>query len=396
MFAPADVFAATGHLYVFHGSNAPYANATAFGSACHQCHTHEGFVEYAETGANATTVDETPAPPGCFSCHAPHEDGNFGLRTTAAVTLVDNSTFDIGSGNLCVTCHLSRTSSDVGINGTVSRPVSYTVKFGANPPTALFSSHWGPHHGPQGDYLTGVNNWDSGQTYDSTDPHASGDSCVTCHHYQPDERMSGNLEWGGHGFYLTAEVHGAAKDLIANCTACHSSNDFYNSADDPETEAFLYMDKAAADWDGSGGPAQRVFEEIQGLRNTLIDYFADGTNFVHVVLNTPVPDPTDEDTWTYTYSAGVAGDGPLVDATDVGTPDVDTGRADPVLGTNGYEWGQSYEFAEAEMTQTQAESFWNLRYFIEDKSGGIHNPTFAAQMLYDAANNLGLTVGTRP
>jgi hypothetical protein len=56
----------------------------------------------------------------------------------------------------------------------------------------------------------------------------------------------------------------------------------------------------------------------------------------------------------------------------------------------------SFNLMGAEMTRAQAQSFWNLRYFIEDKSNGIHNPHFAAEMLYEAANNLALTVGDNP
>ena len=57
---------------------------------------------------------------------------------------------------------------------------------------------------------------------------------------------------------------------------------------------------------------------------------------------------------------------------------------------------------QAQLTLVQSQSFWNLRLYIDDNSQGIHNPTFAAQMLWDAINNLnvnagaGITVGPRP
>jgi hypothetical protein len=347
-------------------------------------------VEYVTTGANATAVDETPAPPGCFSCHAPHEDGNFGLRTTAAVALADGTPFDKGSGNLCASCHLALgvasdeidssdytnqtgTAADAGID--VTHPL-YNVA------TNLVSSHFGPHHGPQGDYLMGINSAITA-TYVGESVHATGDSCVTCHHYKPDDRMAGNLEWGGHGFYLTSEVHGAAKDLIANCEECHTTAKFKNApTTDPDTEeGFLYMDDTdpsfivVEDWDGDG-ITERVFEEIQGLRDTLIEYFGESDNFLEVV---PVYNVGTEK-WDSTYVGAVAGvaDGiaPLVDV---------TGQVDVVTG---YEWGQGWNFQEAEMNQTQTEAFWNFRFFIEDKSMGIHNPVFAAQILWDAIVHL--------
>ena len=387
---------ASGHLYVFHGSNAPYANATFHGTACHQCHTHEGYVEYVTTGANATAVDETPAPPGCFSCHAPHEDGNFGLRTTAAVALADGTTtFDKGSGNLCASCHLAgdTASDEIGSADFTDKGV------GGYNPSDMISSHFGPHHGPQADYMMGVNSAISAYgTYVGQSVHynTSVDSCVTCHHYQPDERMAGNLEWGGHGFYLTSEVHGAPKDLIANCTSvCHDDDKFKDDSTVYGTaEGFLYMNRnAASDWDGKNG-TERIFEEIQGMRDTLIDYFGTSSNFLEVTYTWNAGTQT----FDASYAAGGTvddGDGPIVDAVD------DT--ADPDTGVNGHEWGQSWVFGGAEMSQFQSEAFWNLRYFIEDKSIGIHNPDFAAQLLWDAITHLnanesaGLTIGlTRP
>jgi hypothetical protein len=380
----------SGHLYAFHGSNAPYTNA----NPCQQCHAHKGFVEYAETGTT-TSADETPAPIGCFSCHKPHETGDFNLRTTSAVTLTGGGTFNVGKGNLCATCHHARrdTSSEIDPTDFTDKGVGGAF---AGIATTSLSSPWGPHHGPQADFLMGAANWDSGSSTVGASPHATGNSCVKCHHYQPDGRLGGNLELGGHGFYLTSEVHGSREDLIANCETCHTASNFYNSLDDPETEGFIYINKTAAyDWDGDG-TTERILIEIQGMRDTLVGYFGTGSNFLKKTLNTPVPDPTDDDTWTYTYALGTSGDGPVVDSNSSSRADVDTA-------TNGYEWGESWEFAEAEMSQVQAEAYWNFKYFMEDRSGGIHNPTFAAQILWDAIKHLnddagaGLTLGgTRP
>jgi hypothetical protein len=183
------------------------------------------------------------------------------------------------------------------------------------------------------------------------------DSCVSCHHYMADARLSGNAELGGHGFYLTSDVHGRSKDVIAVCTSCHTTGfSGYSPAftDNPYT--------ASADWDGDASQ-ENVLDEIEGLRNLLIDYFGDSTNF---------------------GGGADAGVGPIVDAAD-GT--------DPDTGTNGYELYESWGFNTATFTEQQARAFWNFRLFIEDKSDGIHNPRYAAQILYDAADDLGLAVG---
>ena len=69
------------------------------------------------------------------------------------------------------------------------------------------------------------------------------------------------------------------------------------------------------------------------------------------------------------------------------------GSFDETLG-----WGQGWDFASTAcyLTSDQIKAFWHLKLFVEDKSEGIHNPTYAAQLLYDAADTLGLPVGIRP
>jgi hypothetical protein len=366
----------TGHIYVFHGSNAPYANR----SSCAACHTHEGFV----TSSAGGTVegDATPAPPGCFTCHKPHTDGDFSLRTTTAVTLTDTTTsFNLGTGNLCATCHLARDNAAQEIDAT-----DYTIKVGpgASPIAGVasdtVSSHWGPHHGPQADVLMGVSNWDSGTATIGVSKHATGNSCVACHHYQTTGGLSGNLEWGGHGFYLTSDVHGAEKDLLKNCSAtgCHSTAKFEKDTTVVGTpERFVWMNKtAAADWDGNG-TTERVLVEIRLMRDKLIAYYGTGTNFIERTPD-PVADPQ-----TYTYADGAAGDGALIEPLAGGDVAASVTDLD-----NLYKFGLEYAFQETEMSLQQAYSFFNLKLFIEDKSDGIHNPTFAAQILWDAINNL--------
>jgi hypothetical protein len=94
---------------MFHGSNALYCNSGS-SSGCAKCHTHDGFVDFVTTGSVVASNYPDPAEIQCFTCHHPHETGDFSLRTTAAVTLVDGTTtYDKGAGNLCVQCHISRT-----------------------------------------------------------------------------------------------------------------------------------------------------------------------------------------------------------------------------------------------------------------------------------------------
>ena len=106
--------------------------------------------------------------------------------------IVNLIVFDGGDGNLCVECHRSRDDFTVEI-----ADVDFVDRDGDGVtlgPSASISSRFGLHHGPQGDYLKGTNNYDSGTVAATGDsPHMIGNTCVTCHHYQPTSRLSGNL-----------------------------------------------------------------------------------------------------------------------------------------------------------------------------------------------------------
>ena len=68
------------------------------------------------------------------------------------------------------------------------------------------------------------------------------------------------------------------------------------------------------------------------------------------------------------------------------------------------EWNRDFASnGSVTLSLAQAQSYWNLQLYLEDRSNGIHNPVFAAQILYDAIVNLnnnagaGIVIGaTRP
>jgi len=354
MLAAESAYAESGHLngprllapgtaavYEFEGSNCMYAN----GASCSQCHTSQGFASFVNTG---TAGDQEPAsPPGCFTCHNPHETGDFSLRTTSAVTLIDTvSVFDKGKGNLCATCHHN-----------ISTPAAYTT--GAGPIKWNSGQFSGPHHGVQADFILGKNNWASGNTYVATSLHATTDSCVSCHKFDPASgNFSGTLELGGHGFFLTGAVHGAQKDIVALCASCHTA---MVKAD----TTFEQTHHSVDDWAWiKTGTATDPLIEIRALRDKLVNYFA--TTGVSATLPIiPVP--------------------PVTQATIT---------ALPVWPTT-IEWNRDFAMnpATASLTTAQSQSFWNLKLFLEDRSNGIHNPTFAAEILWDAIVNLNTVVG---
>ncbi len=352
--------ASTGHLYIFHGSNAMYTN----GGSCVKCHNHEAFVDYVATGTPASFYGAA-SPPQCFTCHKPHISGDFSLRKETSENLVDGtSVFNWGKGNLCVTCHKALTR--VGDTSLVSTSAFFNT-------TTTFPKSWrssdGPHHGPQADLMMGKNNYlYPAKTYVTVNDHfdaALPDSCVSCHLWQPAAREGGTLQLGGHGMYLAADVHGSNSNLIGPCRTCH------NYPVSGSGSPILVQPTSAGTGSLTGGfetalsPDTNInttLADIRALRNLLLAYFGNGAaNFTG------------------------SGTGPIV------------GVDDGLDQTTG-EWGLDWEFDTASLTETQSYAFWNFKLFIEDKSHGIHNPIFAYEVLYDSAQALGISVAafTRP
>ncbi len=230
--AIASEFAASQH------ASGSIAVAYAGGrSSCAQCHSHEGFLEFARTGDVANNFT-SPSPWECSTCHDLHTDfegTDYAFRDGDAVTFVADATvtLDEGNNNTCINCHQSRrtvagydnktendtitrkftgediavyTTAAVGPTGSITLDETGTVDtlvvvFDVPVATHAYisSTHAGPHHGPQ------ANVW-SGQAAGVVDgtaygPHAPG--CVSCH-MGPES---------GHTFHPVED----------NCAVCHSS-----------------------------------------------------------------------------------------------------------------------------------------------------------------------------
>jgi hypothetical protein len=168
---------------------------------CKTCHTSEGFVARASgTPLAADYVVENPTSIHCFTCHAPHTNGDFSVRWTTDATLMNGASADLKGGNLCVACHRSR------------RDVRTYVK------ALTLSTRFGPHHGPQGDMLIGSNGYEyAGYEYEQTNHHsATTDGCLDCH-------MKTTLQnvVGGHSFNMSYGAEGAEILNTAACAKCH-------------------------------------------------------------------------------------------------------------------------------------------------------------------------------
>jgi len=232
----------SGHRTIGHAS---YSN----GDGCQVCHTNEGFIEFVKKGkVDPKAVVANPSEIGCFSCHAPHDTGNFSLRKTTPVTLTNGAVFDKGKGNLCANCHrvVAMTKDEV-------KPRSIPFDF------------WGAHHGPQADMLLGTNAYEfPGKRY-SKSAHAllPNADCVTCHMTQPKQRYALLPSIGGHSFRIGGEVHESPKLNNAGCLNCHTEMK-------QVAGKHLFDRAASSDFDGDGR-IETIQEEVQGLLEKIIN-----------------------------------------------------------------------------------------------------------------------------
>lgn len=154
-----------------------HANGESWGrgssGSCAPCHSGQAFKQTV-TG-QTVTAPEYPTPVNCISCHNIHDQytsDDLLPITTAAVTFngdyTNGATFDKGTGNLCVNCHQSRKRGYFDTPGDIK----------------ISSSHFGPHHGTQGNVLAGnglYNEFPGFSANNSFHTANVANSCVTCH-----------------------------------------------------------------------------------------------------------------------------------------------------------------------------------------------------------------------
>ncbi|MCP4458427.1 MAG: hypothetical protein GY816_10460 [Cytophagales bacterium] len=181
-------------------------------ASCAQCHSNEGFVEFASNGEVLENI-AAPTPWECSTCHGLHEtfeEIDYALRLDDPIAFIFDAsvTADFGNGNLCANCHQSRAAEP-----NVSNPGS---------DFEITSSHYGPHHGAQSNVLYGAGFAEivGSQTYPAAgvSTHFTGASCTSCHMGEytnvPDVGWgSGDPALGGHTFNPNVEA----------CVVCHTS-----------------------------------------------------------------------------------------------------------------------------------------------------------------------------
>ncbi len=226
---------------------------------CVQCHTANGFITAMTDAASTNTVfaptNTAYTPIGCQTCHEPHgqtvpSNDSHLIRSMASVkfgngTVITNG----GEGNLCMNCHHSRDGS--------------AVTNVANYPKGLFTwaggSSFGPHDGPQGDMLEGINAITYGLVLPSSAHRFTvSNTCVGCHMQTLASTDPGFLLAGGHTFEMSYNVvtNGVTNKIskVSVCAQCHGQ--------------IASFDFPVEDYNGDG-VIQGVQTEVQSMLNQL-------------------------------------------------------------------------------------------------------------------------------
>lgn len=216
---------------------------------CVRCHTSDGFIGFI---GGAATTNTAYSAVGCQACHEPHgqtmpTNNPHLIRTMASVTMGDGTVVtNAGEGLLCLECHHSRNGS------AVTNVANYPLGL----PTWPGGSSFGPHDGPQGDMIMGINAITYGKNIPSSaHRQAITNLCVTCHMQATASTDPGFLVAGGHTFHMEGtNSSGTVVQMTAACAQCHGNVSTF--------------DLVREDYNGDG-VIEGVQEEVQHLLDQL-------------------------------------------------------------------------------------------------------------------------------
>jgi hypothetical protein len=189
------------------------------GPNCVGCHSVNGFIARMH---GMTFTNQPFAAISCQACHEAHGDTTptnnpHLLRTLGPVTMPDSTVVtNAGFGALCLQCHHNRNGS--ATNQLVNYPIGKPTWYGG--------SSFGPHDGPQGDMIEGINAITYGQNIPSgAHREAVANLCVGCHMQPADYGDPAYLQAGGHTFNMsyTVVTNGVTNvvDKVDACVQCH-------------------------------------------------------------------------------------------------------------------------------------------------------------------------------
>lgn len=331
---------------------------------CARCHTNEGFQEITGNG-KFFPVAEIPTATriNCETCHKhaafdfSDDTVSFVLRTTAPVALNYNnntSTTDFGKiNNLCTTCHQIRGVTSVNYTDAAGAVKTFnqlpffpltntkentTVKF-------QVGTNFSVHDGNQSNLFAGINGYEyAGKTYTRTWKH-SGFSCTDCHMNE----YNADTKTGGHTMQVNEEA----------CLNCHKGSDKITIVQTAIKAKVTELAELLS--------TRKVFKKTTNSSG-VVSYSAEPTHDFYGVLF-----PTTQSTTTFATalaSANTVGptSGILVYANTV-TLATDADYANRL--------GREWKYGELGAA-------YNYGYINSELSLGVHNPTYALQLLQNS------------
>ncbi|MCP3905081.1 MAG: hypothetical protein GY715_15765 [Planctomycetes bacterium] len=337
--------------------------------SCSRCHTGNGFLAWLPILTGDVPGDPTASipvtwtpdeahPQTCVVCHDPHAIGTVsGVETDATVRISGYTppliagfqAFGVGRGAICLTCHNSR------------RGLRNDDTFSEHYQTSEASR--GPHGSAQADVMMGENAY-LVTTGNRGNHSFLTDSCVACHmvNTPPPDQLAYNGGGTNHTFYagtdICADCHGEGYSADAIQAGVHETLDVLQEL----IEDALYD----------------LLDEQIGLGNSI--------DFNGELMLTSMVGVEDI---TFTEYHGRQALGITVSGTEYGpyrVNDIDVLDATPVV------IGQLYDFAAPELVK----SGWNWGLIHNDESLGIHNPTYAYNVLTAGIEALGGAVPLAP
>lgn len=337
-------------------SNYERAQEQGVTASCATCHSAQGFIQWANQGfTGRVTAPSANAvhPQTCATCHDPHAPGTIsGAGNNATVRLVDNTPVlpagfaarNVGRGAVCMMCHNTRRGlmNDIVVTTATDRA---------------------PHSGAQTDVLMGQNMFfvDVGRRGKHS---LITDTCTNCHMQQtaPPDLLSYNQGGTNHTFEPSVDI----------CSNCHAS------IDGDELQASVQ-----AEFD----TLQHALEEAV---QEMIEAQIDSGNTVHLTgavdaNDMPLPDsdivPGDSvEVHGFSSSHGRQAVDVVVNGTSAGHVNLDAITV-----------GGASIFRISQQGQIVLKAGWNLLVIHDDKSVGIHNPSFVLEAISAAQTQIDAT-----
>ncbi len=373
-------------------------------------------------------VIEFPSPLGCFGCHTPHGQGTPDGKTLPQTIPVGTPiTTQTGArwaeskakGHICAECHEIRLNAFATTADSIVSSVTSTATSG---PRFTVSAPYGPHHGPQTDMNLGeggaeyVGTTAEGFTFAGTlnerygnSPHfgRAGADCISCHAQSDvsDIEVTGsfgvNAAVGGHSFRNKGFVHGAEKALVIGCgsTGCHTAAGVATSTGNRVVAASV-GGTAASGATPFSGPSEYLqrgdayFQKLTGPTPSAAD-----SNY-HLKVNellAKLARPSDDCKGLLMDAADLAAN--TTDALGWAKMEDQTTIDRRCISTGSNTGKGILRAVNPRDNNTNAsvrflKGLWNFKYIlVEDKSFGVHNTTYALQLLYDSCTDLALLTG---